>query len=103
MGQAVIEVGGVLNAGLLLMGERLGLYTTLASCGPLTPEELGTCMPVEPIAGGHIKDNLNPVGRLFYAASTLIRTPCPRSQGGSRPRCSGRRGAPAGRLHEGRP
>lgn len=40
MGQAIVEVGGVLNAGLILMGERLGLYKALAASGPMTPEQL---------------------------------------------------------------
>ena len=35
----------------------------------------GTWMIVEPYAGDRLEDNLNPVGRLYYAASTLICTP----------------------------
>jgi SAM-dependent methyltransferase len=35
----------------------------------------GTCMLVEPFAGDRLEDNLNPVGRIFYAASTMICTP----------------------------
>jgi SAM-dependent methyltransferase len=35
----------------------------------------GTWMIVEPFAGDRLEDNLNPVGRLYYAASTLICTP----------------------------
>lgn len=35
----------------------------------------GTWLIVEPYAGDRLQDNLNPVGRLFYAASTLICTP----------------------------
>ncbi len=35
----------------------------------------GTWMLVEPHAGDRVEDNLNPVGRLFYAASTLICVP----------------------------
>lgn len=40
----------------------------------------GTWLIVEPNAGDHIEDNLNPVGRIFYSASTLICTPASRSQ-----------------------
>lgn len=36
----------------------------------------GTFMLVEPFAGDRLEDNLNPVGRAFYSASTLICTPC---------------------------
>jgi SAM-dependent methyltransferase len=37
--------------------------------------EDGTCMLVEPFANDRLQDNLNPVGRVFYAASTMICTP----------------------------
>jgi SAM-dependent methyltransferase len=40
----------------------------------------GTWMIVEPQAGDRLEDNLNPVGRVFYAASTMICTPNSRSQ-----------------------
>ncbi len=38
--RAVDEVGATLNAALVVMGDRLGLYRALAGAGPLTPEEL---------------------------------------------------------------
>jgi 2-polyprenyl-3-methyl-5-hydroxy-6-metoxy-1,4-benzoquinol methylase len=40
----------------------------------------GTWMIVEPFANDDLKDNLNPVGRVFYSFSTLLCTPCSRSQ-----------------------
>jgi 2-polyprenyl-3-methyl-5-hydroxy-6-metoxy-1,4-benzoquinol methylase len=40
----------------------------------------GTVMLVEPFAGDALEDNLNPLGRLFYSASTLICTPASRSE-----------------------
>ena len=40
----------------------------------------GTWMIVEPFAGDKTEDNLNPVGRIFYAASTMICTPASLSQ-----------------------
>jgi SAM-dependent methyltransferase len=40
----------------------------------------GTWMIVEPFAGDRVEDNLNPVGRVFYSASTLICTPASRAQ-----------------------
>jgi SAM-dependent methyltransferase len=40
----------------------------------------GTWMIVEPMAGDRVEDNLNPVGRIFYSASTLVCTPASRSQ-----------------------
>lgn len=38
--QAVDEVGATLNAALVVMGDKLGLYRSLAGAGPLTPAEL---------------------------------------------------------------
>jgi hypothetical protein len=35
----------------------------------------GTIMLVEPFAHNRLEDNLNPVGRIFYAASTVVCTP----------------------------
>ena len=40
----------------------------------------GTWMIVEPYANDQLKDNLNPVGRVMYSFSTLLCTPCSRSQ-----------------------
>jgi SAM-dependent methyltransferase len=40
----------------------------------------GTALLVEPFAGEHLDENSNPVGRLFYAASTFICTPNSLSQ-----------------------
>jgi SAM-dependent methyltransferase len=53
------------------MGDPVGaaahIYQTLA------PE--GTFLLVEPYAGDQLEDNFNPVGRAFYAASTLLCVP----------------------------
>src|SRR3954467_1485449 len=38
--RAVDEVGATLNAALVVMGDKLGLYKALAGAGPLTPTEL---------------------------------------------------------------
>ena len=40
VGQAVGEVGATLNAGLVVMGDKLGYYRALAGAGPTTPAEL---------------------------------------------------------------
>ncbi len=40
----------------------------------------GTWMVVEPYANDRVEDNLNPVGRLYYGASTLVCTPASLSQ-----------------------
>lgn len=40
----------------------------------------GTWMIVEPFANDGLKENLNPVGRVYYSFSTLLCTPCSRSQ-----------------------
>jgi SAM-dependent methyltransferase len=35
----------------------------------------GNCMIVEPFAGDHVEDNLNPIGRVYYGASAMICVP----------------------------
>ena len=41
LGRAVVDFGATLHAGLVVIGEKLGLYKALASAdGPLTPDEL---------------------------------------------------------------
>jgi len=40
----------------------------------------GAWMIVEPFAHDRVEDNLNPVGRMFYSASTMICTPASRAQ-----------------------
>jgi len=35
----------------------------------------GAWMVVEPIAGDRLEDNLNPIGRIYYAASTMVCVP----------------------------
>jgi len=40
----------------------------------------GTWMIVEPMAGDHLEQNLNPVGRLYYAGSTMVCLPTSLSQ-----------------------
>ncbi|EWY41661.1 SAM-dependent methyltransferase PhcB [Skermanella stibiiresistens SB22] len=44
----------------------------------LSPD--GTLMLVEPFAHDRLEDNLNPVGRVYYAASTMICTPASLAQ-----------------------
>jgi 2-polyprenyl-3-methyl-5-hydroxy-6-metoxy-1,4-benzoquinol methylase len=46
--------------------------------GSLAPD--GTWLIVEPRAGDRVEENLNPVGRVYYAASTLLCTPASLSQ-----------------------
>ncbi|MDP9068196.1 MAG: methyltransferase domain-containing protein [Actinomycetota bacterium] len=58
------------------MGDPVGAARHVR--GSLTQD--GVWMIVEPNAGDKIEDNLNPVGRIFYAASTLICLPVSRSQ-----------------------
>jgi len=40
----------------------------------------GTFMMVEPYANDRLEENLNPVGRVYYAASTILCTPSSRAQ-----------------------
>jgi hypothetical protein len=40
-----------------------------------TLKDDGTWLIVEPLAGDRLEDNINPLGRLFYSASTTICVP----------------------------
>jgi SAM-dependent methyltransferase len=42
--------------------------------------EDGTLLVVEPMAGERLEDNVSPVGRIFYSASTFICTPSSKAQ-----------------------
>jgi SAM-dependent methyltransferase len=53
------------------MGDPVGA----ASYARAALAEGGTVMLVEPNAGDRVEDNLNPVGRAFYAGSTFLCTP----------------------------
>jgi SAM-dependent methyltransferase len=44
----------------------------------------GVLLLVEPFAGDRLEENLNPLGRAFYGASTLLCTPGALDQGGDR-------------------
>jgi SAM-dependent methyltransferase len=58
------------------MGDPVGAAAHVRS----SLRENGTWMIVEPFANDELKDNLNPVGRVYYSFSTLLCTPCSRSQ-----------------------
>jgi SAM-dependent methyltransferase len=58
------------------MGDPVGAATHVLQT--LAPD--GTWMIVEPYAGDQLEDNLNPVGRVYYGASTLVCTPASRDQ-----------------------
>ena len=53
----------------------MGCESVIASEHYLDITTDGTVLLVEPFAGDHLEENANPVGRLFYAASTFICTP----------------------------
>jgi SAM-dependent methyltransferase len=58
------------------MGDPVGAAAHVKDS--LAPD--GTWMIVEPFAGDRVEDNLNPVGRIYYSASTLLCTPASLSQ-----------------------
>jgi len=60
------------------MGDPAGASRHILS--KLTPG--GTWMIVEPYAGDRVEENLNPIGRAYYAGSTLMCTPCSLAQEG---------------------
>lgn len=58
------------------MGDPVGAATHVLEM--LNPD--GSWMIVEPFARADLEKNLNPVGRVFFAASTMICTPASRTQ-----------------------
>jgi len=58
------------------MGDPVGAATHVRH----TLAEDGTWLIVEPYAGNRIEDNLTPVGKVYYNASTMICTPASRAQ-----------------------
>jgi 2-polyprenyl-3-methyl-5-hydroxy-6-metoxy-1,4-benzoquinol methylase len=58
------------------MGDPVGAAAHVCS----TLKNDGTWMIVEPCAGDKIEDNLHPIGRAFYGASTLLCTPASLAQ-----------------------
>jgi 2-polyprenyl-3-methyl-5-hydroxy-6-metoxy-1,4-benzoquinol methylase len=58
------------------MGDPAGASAHVHS----TLKKDGTWMIVEPMAGDKLEENLNPIGRAFYGASTLLCTPASLSQ-----------------------
>ena len=61
------------------MGDPTGAAAHVLS----TLDADGTWLVVEPMANDALEDNLNPVGRVFYSASTSICTPASRDQAGA--------------------
>jgi len=53
------------------MGDPVGALKHTRS----TLADDGTCLLIEPFANDRLEDNLNPVGRVYYAASTMVCTP----------------------------
>jgi 2-polyprenyl-3-methyl-5-hydroxy-6-metoxy-1,4-benzoquinol methylase len=58
------------------MGDPVGAAAHVRS----TIKKDGTWMIVEPAAGDKLEDNMHPIGRAFYGASTLLCTPASLSQ-----------------------
>jgi SAM-dependent methyltransferase len=58
------------------MGDPVGAAAHVRAS--LKPD--GTWLIVEPYANDKLEDNLNPIGRIYYSASTFICTPASRSQ-----------------------
>lgn len=58
------------------MGDPVGAAAHIRRS--LAPD--GTWLLVEPFAHDNMADNLNPIGRMFYSASTMVCTPASQSQ-----------------------
>ncbi len=63
------------------MGDPVGALRHIRS----TLAEDGTVLVVEPMAGERVEDNLNPIGRVYYASAATICVPCAVAQTGEAP------------------
>lgn len=94
-GQVVSDISATFSGVMTNIGHKLGLYKAMAGAGAMSSQMLadktgtharqslktdGTVLLVEPAAADKVNDNINPVSRLYYAASTAVCTPCSRSQ-----------------------
>ena len=96
--RAVDEVGATLNAALVVMGDKLGLYRAMAGAGSLTPVELARRTGASEryvrewlnaqAAGGYVE--YDPAGGALHAAAGA----------GDRPHRRGEPGVPAGLLSD---
>ncbi|MEZ0268843.1 MAG: methyltransferase domain-containing protein [Nitrososphaeraceae archaeon] len=57
------------------MGDPIGALTHTRKVIKKSGSGSGTCMIVEPFAQNELENNVNPIGSIFYAASTLICVP----------------------------
>ena len=75
-GAKVADVGCGFGVSTILMAQAYpnSTFVGFDYHGP-SMEDDGCWMLVEPFANDSVEENLNPVGRLFYAASTLICVP----------------------------
>ena len=72
VGQTIVDLGAAFSGVLVNVGRRLGLYKAMAEIGVCTSEQLAQATGVRERA---VEEDLNPVGRLFYAASAMACTP----------------------------
>ena len=77
LGKAVVDIGATLHAGLVVIGEKLGLYKALAQDGPLMPGERLVTLALEAgdldTAQRHL-DRLAPVAAKMTGGSEDVRT-----------------------------
>ena len=76
IGQMLNDLGGAASVAMVRMGDAAGAAAHVKET--LKPD--GTWMIVEPMAGDKMEDNMNPIGRIYYAASTLVCVPTSLSQ-----------------------
>ena len=58
MGQAVTDMGAIMSAPLMVIGEKLGLYKAMAGAGPLTSQEVAHVSPSSPSRPSATPDSL---------------------------------------------
>ena len=74
--RAVDEVGATLNAALVVMGDRLGLYRALAGAGGLSPAELARAHRHRPSATSASGSTPRPPAATSSTTPTAAATRC---------------------------
>ncbi|MGA7902589.1 MAG: hypothetical protein WCA06_08150, partial [Terrimicrobiaceae bacterium] len=79
VGQVVSDLGAAVNGALVVLGDRLGIYSELAEIGPAGSQELAAKTGLDE---RQLREWLSAqaVGRVYYGFSTMVCTPGSLSQ-----------------------
>ena len=80
MGQAVTDMGAIISAPLVVIGEKLGLYKAMAGAGPLTLRGGGRALRHRRALRARVAAATRPPAATSPTTPTATATPCPTSR-----------------------